>query len=57
MFGHVDSSYWRDMGTPEDFVRGSADLVRGIAPSPALEGPRGESLVHPRSRESRRALF
>ncbi|WP_280431070.1 nucleotidyltransferase family protein, partial [Nocardia brasiliensis] len=32
--GHVDSSYWRDMGTPEDFVRGSADLVRGIAPSP-----------------------
>lgn len=47
VFGHVDSSYWRDMGTPEDFVRGSADLVRGIAPSPALDGPRGESLVHP----------
>ena len=47
VFGHVDTSYWRDMGTPEDFVRGSADLVRGIAPSPALEGPRGESLVHP----------
>ena len=47
VFGHVDTSYWRDMGTPDDFVRGSADLVRGIAPSPALEGPRGESLVHP----------
>ena len=47
VFGHVDAAYWRDMGTPEDFVRGSADLVRGIAPSPALEGPRGESLVHP----------
>ncbi|MEH3154818.1 MAG: NDP-sugar synthase [Gordonia paraffinivorans] len=44
--GHVDSGYWRDMGTPEDFVRGSADLVRGIAPSPALSGHRGESLVH-----------
>ena len=44
--GYVDSSYWRDMGTPEDFVRGSADLVRGIAPSPALHGHRGESLVH-----------
>lgn len=44
--GYVDSSYWRDMGTPEDFVRGSADLVRGIAPSPALRGQRGESLVH-----------
>jgi mannose-1-phosphate guanylyltransferase len=47
VFGHVDSSYWRDMGTPEDFVAGSADLVRGIAPSPALPGRRGESLVHP----------
>lgn len=44
--GYVDASYWRDMGTPEDFVRGSADLVRGIAPSPALNGQRGESLVH-----------
>ena len=46
LFGHVDAAYWRDMGTPEDFVRGSADLVRGIAPSPALPGQRGESLVH-----------
>ena len=44
--GYVDSTYWRDMGTPEDFVRGSSDLVRGIAPSPALQGHRGESLVH-----------
>lgn len=44
--GYVDTTYWRDMGTPEDFVRGSADLVRGIAPSPALAGQRGESLVH-----------
>jgi len=44
--GYVDSSYWRDMGTPDDFVRGSADLVRGIAPSPALGGHRGEKLVH-----------
>ncbi|MEE2035083.1 mannose-1-phosphate guanylyltransferase [Rhodococcus chondri] len=47
VFGHVDAAYWRDMGTPEDFVRGSADLVRGIAPSPALPAQRGESLVHP----------
>ena len=46
MCGYVDASYWRDMGTPEDFVRGSADLVRGIAPSPALGGHRGEQLVH-----------
>ncbi|RFD25895.1 GDP-mannose pyrophosphorylase [Mycobacterium uberis] len=44
--GYVDATYWRDMGTPEDFVRGSADLVRGIAPSPALGGHRGEHLVY-----------
>lgn len=46
IYGYVDASYWRDMGTPEDFVRGSADLVRGIAPSPVLRGHRGEQLVH-----------
>ncbi|AIH62959.1 GDP-mannose pyrophosphorylase [Mycobacterium tuberculosis] len=46
IYGYVDASYWRDMGTPEDFVRGSADLVRGIAPSPALRGHLGEQLVH-----------
>jgi mannose-1-phosphate guanylyltransferase len=46
VYGYVDASYWRDMGTPEDFVRGSSDLVRGIAPSPALHGHRGEHLVH-----------
>lgn len=46
VYGYVDATYWRDMGTPEDFVRGSADLVRGIAPSPALPGQRGESFVH-----------
>ncbi|AZA12904.1 sugar phosphate nucleotidyltransferase [Corynebacterium choanae] len=43
--GFVDNSYWRDMGTPHDFVRGSSDLVRGIAPSPVLAGKTGECLV------------
>jgi mannose-1-phosphate guanylyltransferase len=43
----VDASYWRDLGRPADFVAGSADLVRGIAPSPELPGPPGESLVLP----------
>ncbi len=43
--GHVDNAYWRDMGTPLDLVHGSADLVRGIAPSAALPGPTGEFLV------------
>lgn len=45
VFGHVDNSYWRDMGRPTDFVRGSSDLVRGIAPSPLLRGRTGEALV------------
>lgn len=45
VYGYVDYAYWRDMGTPSDFVRGSSDLVRGIAPSPLLDGNHGESLV------------
>ena len=45
--GHVDDAYWRDLGTPADFVAGSADLVQGIAPSPALPGPTGSALVLP----------
>jgi len=45
VMGFVDSAYWLDLGTPAAFVRGSCDLVRGIAPSPALPGPVGESLV------------
>ena len=45
VFGHVDSSYWLDLGTPAAFVRGSADLVTGIAPTAALPGPVGPSLV------------
>ncbi|WP_420099672.1 sugar phosphate nucleotidyltransferase [Corynebacterium sp.] len=45
LYGHVDQAYWRDLGTPDDFVRGSSDLVRGIAPSPLLAGRHGEALV------------
>jgi mannose-1-phosphate guanylyltransferase len=45
--GYLDASYWRDLGKPADFVAGSADLVRGIAPTAALPGPVGESLVLP----------
>ncbi len=45
VFGHVDSSYWLDLGTPEAFVRGSADLVTGVAPTGALPGAAGDFLV------------
>lgn len=30
--GVVDTSYWLDLGTPWDFLKGSTDLVRGVAP-------------------------
>lgn len=50
LHAHVDDSYWLDIGTPAAFVRGSADLVRGLAPSPALPGPTGEALLLPGAR-------
>ncbi|RZQ62707.1 sugar phosphate nucleotidyltransferase [Amycolatopsis suaedae] len=43
--GFVDDSYWLDVGTPEAFVRGSADLVRGLAPTAALPGATGDALL------------
>ncbi|QGK71303.1 NTP transferase domain-containing protein [Allosaccharopolyspora coralli] len=48
--GHVDAAYWLDLGTPEAFVRGSRDLVRGEAPSAALPAEPGEALVLPGAR-------
>jgi mannose-1-phosphate guanylyltransferase len=47
VIGYVDEGYWLDLGTPLAFVQGSKDLVKGIAPSPAVPGPIGESLVLP----------
>ena len=43
VLGYVDSTYWLDLGTPATFVRGSADLVLGIAPTAALPGEPGEA--------------
>lgn len=43
---HHNDGYWRDFGTPADFVAGSADLVLGVAPSPAVAHP-GERLLLP----------
>src|SRR3954470_13289654 len=45
--GMVDSTYWLDLGPPAAFVRGSADLVLGRAPSPAVPGRCGDRLVLP----------
>ena len=47
VIGVVDPGYWLDLGTPLSFVRGSCDLVRGLAPSPVLPGPAGDALVLP----------
>lgn len=45
VIGVVDDGYWLDLGTPLAFAQGSADLVRGIAPSPLLVGRTGESFI------------
>lgn len=45
VYGVVNEAYWRDLGRPADYVAGSADLVTGLAPSPALPGPVGPALV------------
>ncbi|MCP2170029.1 mannose-1-phosphate guanylyltransferase [Goodfellowiella coeruleoviolacea] len=54
---HVDSSYWLDLGTPGAFVQGSADLVRGVAPSAALPGDPGDAIVLAGARPHERALL
>lgn len=41
--GYVDTSYWRDMGTPEDFVRGRPTwfaALRPRRPSPSIQARR-----------------
>lgn len=45
VLGHVETSYWLDLGTPAAYVRGSCDLVRGLVASPALPGAVGDHLV------------
>jgi len=34
--GHVASAYWLDVGTPQAIVQASADIVTGLAASPAV---------------------
>ena len=47
IMGYLESAYWLDVGTPEAFIRGSADLVLGELASPALPGEAGEALLLP----------
>lgn len=52
VLGHVERSYWLDVGTPAAFVQGSRDLVLGRLDSSVLPGPPGELLVLPGARVS-----
>ena len=36
VFGFLDDSYWLDIGTPTALLKGSCDLVKGLADSSAL---------------------
>lgn len=45
LLGHVDRAYWTDLGTPDLYVQGSADLVHGVIVPSARPGPPGEALV------------
>ncbi|MBV9092606.1 MAG: NDP-sugar synthase [Streptosporangiaceae bacterium] len=45
VMGYPEAAYWLDVGTPAAFVRGSADLVLGRLPAPALPGLPGPSLL------------
>src|SRR5690625_7475047 len=38
LFRSVDDAYWRDLGTPESYVRGCADVVRGAVDAPERPG-------------------
>lgn len=57
VIGVVDEGYWLDLGTPLAFAKGSADLVRGIAPSPLLVGRTGEALIETSAKVDPSALI
>jgi mannose-1-phosphate guanylyltransferase len=57
LLGHIETAYWRDLGTPDAYVHGSADVVRGLVDAPARPGPAGECLVAPGADVSPRAVL
>ncbi len=36
LHGVTENTYWMDLGKPESIIQASADLVRGVVPSPAV---------------------
>lgn len=47
VFAFIEDAYWLDLGNPLAFAQGSRDLVTGKAPSNAVPGVIGPSLVLP----------
>lgn len=55
--GHVETAYWRDVGSPEALVAASRDLVLAQAPSVATPARTGQVLVSAGARVHGRALL
>lgn len=51
--GHVESAYWRDVGTPAALVAASRDVVLGIAPTPAVAAAADGARIDPGARIGR----
>jgi len=51
--GHVESAYWRDVGTPAALVAASRDVVLGIAPTPAIAAAGDGARIDPGARIGR----
>lgn len=45
--GHVETAYWRDVGTPSALVDAARDVVLGLAPTPAVAAAGGSCRIQP----------
>ncbi len=54
--GHVETAYWRDVGTPLALVEASREVVLGVAPTPAIAAADGKARVHPEAQVSPEAV-
>lgn len=42
--GFIDNAYWLDLGTPTSYLKGNADVVTGVCPSPLIPNT-GSALI------------
>jgi mannose-1-phosphate guanylyltransferase len=45
VLGYLQDSYWLDVGSPSALAQASADVVRGIAATPAIDRPGAEAWI------------